>query len=410
MGKPGTPILLKTPGESGDLPAVTIVTPSLNQGAFIRATIESVLAQDYPHVEYIIMDGGSTDETPAIASEYAGRLTWISEKDDGQAHAINKGFRMGRGAIVAWINSDDVLLPDAVRHAVTALRSAPRAAAVYGEGLLMDRHGRHTRRFPATEPFNLWKLVYELDYILQQSTFFRRSAVQAVGWLDEGLHYALDWDLLIRLGKRYELRYIPELLGALREYPEAKSFCGGHARTEEIRKVLARHTGMKRAPGYWNYALHAWQQYWADRLNARATRWPRSARILRRALDVSTQALLLARAYPQGLYPGRWAAPRVKWMLPEGKGEALIRGNLPDDPKLAGQRILVTISGKAVANWEVPAGRFDLRFPAASHSGEPLLLEIQASKSVHHPFHTDRRGASFRSHSYLLDSITWADD
>ena len=101
-------------------PVVTVVTPSYNQGGFIRATIESVLSQDYPRVEHIVMDGGSTDQTAAIAGEYASRLTWISEKDRGQAHAINKGFARAAGEIVAWLNSDDILLPGAVTRAVRA--------------------------------------------------------------------------------------------------------------------------------------------------------------------------------------------------------------------------------------------------------------------------------------------------
>ncbi len=91
---------------------VTIVTPSLNQGEFIRAAIESVLSQDYPRIEYVVMDGGSTDQTSAVVSEYASRLTWISEKDRGQAHAINKGFARAKGEIVTWLNSDDLLLPE----------------------------------------------------------------------------------------------------------------------------------------------------------------------------------------------------------------------------------------------------------------------------------------------------------
>ena len=123
-------------------PLVTIVTPSYNQGRFIRATIESVLAQDYPAIEYIIMDGGSTDETAAIASEYNERLTFISEPDRGQSHAVNKGFRMARGEIVNWINSDDVILPGAVGHAVRALTQHPRVGAVYGEGYTIDRDGK----------------------------------------------------------------------------------------------------------------------------------------------------------------------------------------------------------------------------------------------------------------------------
>src|SRR3989475_2629391 len=100
------------------IPLFSVVTPSYNQGRFIRATIESVLTQDYPYLEYIIMDGGSTDETASLVKEYAGRLTWISEPDRGQSHAINKGFRMAQGEIVAWLNSDDIILPGAVSHAV----------------------------------------------------------------------------------------------------------------------------------------------------------------------------------------------------------------------------------------------------------------------------------------------------
>src|SRR5882724_1671971 len=108
-------------------PLVTIVTPSYNQGHFIRATIESVLSQDYPHVEYIIMDGGSTDETASVAKDYASRVTFISEKDRGQSHAINKGFDMAKGSVLAWLNSDDLYLPGCIRTAVDGLRMNPAA-------------------------------------------------------------------------------------------------------------------------------------------------------------------------------------------------------------------------------------------------------------------------------------------
>src|SRR5436190_2267527 len=146
---------------------VTVVTPSYNQGRFIRATIESVLSQDYPHIEYIVMDGGSSDETAAVVSEYGTRLQWISERDRGQSHAINKGFRLARGEIVSWLNSDDVILPGAVAHAVRAFERNPLLGAVYGEGYQIDIDGNVKHRFFATEPFNLWKLIYLSDYILQ---------------------------------------------------------------------------------------------------------------------------------------------------------------------------------------------------------------------------------------------------
>ena len=208
-------------------PLVTVVTPSYNQGRFIRATIESVLSQSYPNLEYIIMDGGSTDETAAVVKDYASRLTFISEKDRGQSHAINKGFRMAGGSILSWLNSDDLYLPGAIQAAVDAFEGSPGAGAVYGEGYLIDRDGEITARFPCTEPFNLWKFVHLSDYILQQTVYFRRDALDQVGYLDETLHYSMDWDILIRIGLRYPMVYVPEYMGCLREYAEAKTFAGG---------------------------------------------------------------------------------------------------------------------------------------------------------------------------------------
>ena len=153
-------------------PLVTIVTPSYNQGRFIRATIESVLSQDYPHVEYIIMDGGSTDETAAVVEPYRDRLTWISEKDRGQSHAINKGFRMAKGEIVAWLNSDDTIAPGAITHAVEAFERQPGAGAVYGEGYLMDEDGRSktASQLPSRSTSGNW-FICPTTYFNRRCTF-----------------------------------------------------------------------------------------------------------------------------------------------------------------------------------------------------------------------------------------------
>jgi len=209
------------------VPVVTVVTPSYNQGCFIRATIESVLSQKYPHLEYIVMDGGSTDETAAVVKEYSSRLTFISERDRGQSHAINKGFQMARGSVLAWLNSDDLYLPGSIHAAVDAFDRNPSAGAVYGEGYLIDSAGKSASRFPWTQTFDLWRLTYLSDYILQQTVFFRRAALDEVGYLNECLHYTMDWDILIRLGKRYPVEYIPAYMACLREHPEAKTFAGG---------------------------------------------------------------------------------------------------------------------------------------------------------------------------------------
>ena len=389
-------------------PTVTIVTPSYNQGEFIRATIESVLAQDYPSLEYIVMDGGSTDRTAAIAAEYAGRLTWISEKDRGQAHAINKGFRQAKGEIVAWLNSDDILLPGAISRAVSAFASAPpKIGALYGEGSLMDREGRITRRFPATEPFNLWKLVYLSDYVLQQSAFFRRAAVEEVGWLDESLHYALDWDLLIRLGKRFGLHYVPESFGALREYPEAKSFAGGKRRIEEIRRVLERHTGLKRAPGYWTYGLQMRQDAWKDLLENRSPRWLRvPATLVSMLLYVaSAAAIMLILRHAQGLYPDRWASDRLRWMLPEGTGEVVVRGTVPEHPRLSAQSLRVLADGRELGRWAAGPGKFTLRFNRPGAGRDPFTFEIRAACYQRPPLGSE---PSFRRMAWMLETIEWA--
>jgi glycosyltransferase involved in cell wall biosynthesis len=385
---------------------VTIVTPSYNQGEFIRETIESVLSQDYPNVEYIIMDGGSTDHTAAIAGEYAGRLTWIQEADRGQAHAINKGFARARGEIVAWLNSDDILLPGAVRRAVDAFARAPHAGAIYGDGYLMDREGRRTGRFPETQPFNLWRLTYLSDYVLQQSTFFRRAAVDAVGGLDETLHYALDWDLLIRLGTKFGLQYVPEDFGVLREYSDAKSFSGGSRRIQEIRRVLERHTGLRRAPGYWIYALDTVQRGWQQRLVDRAPRWLRfPGRLAHLTVYVpAAVAIMCVLRYAQGWTPDGWASDRMSWLMPEGRGDVVIRGRLPDDPALRGMTLRAVVAGREVGAWTLAPGPFVARFTAPETAGA-LPLELRASR--YRRVFRGRDGG--RRLAFQLTAIEWAD-
>jgi glycosyltransferase involved in cell wall biosynthesis len=389
-------------------PVVTIVTPCYNQGEFIRATIESVLSQDYPNLEYIVMDGGSTDQTAAVVAEYAGRLTWISEKDRGQAHAINKGFARARGEIVAWLNSDDLYLPGAVRRAVDAFERVPHTGAIYGEGYLMDRDGRPTGRFPATEPFNLWKLVYLSDYVLQQSTFFRRAAVADVGWLDETLHYALDWDLLIRLGQRFGLHYVPEYFGVLREHPDAKTYSGGRRRVEEIRVVLERYTGLKHAPGFWTYGLETIQRRWRDRWVGRSPRWLRGpAHLVNLLVYLPTAvAIMLILRHAQGLYPDRWTSDRLKWMLPEGTGDVVVRGSLPDDRRLNGMTLSAAVAGRELASWTLQPGEFEVRFRAPDQR-RPLSFELRSSRYRRPPF---GREASWRRLGFLLKSADWAND
>lgn len=242
-------------------PLVSIITPSFNQGQFIEETIQSVLSQNYPNLEYIVVDGGSTDKTNQILKKYEGRLRWISEKDHGQSEAINKGIRLSRGEILAWLNSDDTYLPGAITKAVSFLEAHPEVMMLYGEGYLIDEKEHTKRRFPATQPFDLRTLIYVRDYILQQTVFFRRKVLVDVGMLDETLHYGMDWDYWIRIGKKFKVSYIAEYLANLREYPEAKSFSGGLERFRELVKIMRRH-GKRRFPPA--YIYYGWEPVQAE--------------------------------------------------------------------------------------------------------------------------------------------------
>ena len=129
-------------------PLVTVVTPSFNQGRFIRETIESVLSQDYPNLEYMVIDGGSTDDTLSILKSYQDRFAWVSEPDRGQAHAINKGWRCAKGEILAWLNSDDIYQPGAIRTAVEYFIHNQQVGMVYGEAYHVDESGQPIDRYP----------------------------------------------------------------------------------------------------------------------------------------------------------------------------------------------------------------------------------------------------------------------
>jgi glycosyltransferase involved in cell wall biosynthesis len=231
-------------------PLVTVVTPSYNQGRFIRQTIESVLTQDYPKVEYLVMDGGSSDETVSILREYSGRLQWVSGPDRGQASAINEGWRRGRGEILAWLNSDDMYLPGAIRAAVSHLSRWPEDGAVYGEGYHTDESGRVIDRYP-TEPFDLNRLS-ETCFICQPTVFMRRSVVAQVGYVDEALQFCMDYDLWIRIGRISRFGQLPRYLSATRLHGDTKTLgrrCEAYA---EVLPMIQRHYGC--VPPSWIYA------------------------------------------------------------------------------------------------------------------------------------------------------------
>jgi glycosyltransferase involved in cell wall biosynthesis len=363
-------------------PLVTVVTPSYNQGHFIRATIESVLSQDYPNVEYIVMDGGSTDTTAAVVREYSSRLTFISEKDRGQSHAINKGFRMSKGSLVSWLNSDDIILPGAISHAVNAFAERPKLGAVYGEGYLIDYDGNVTGRFPATEPFNLWKLVYASDFILQQTVYFTREVFDEIGFLDENLHWGMDWDILIRIGLRYPIQYLPQYLGCLREYGEAKTFSGGAKRFRELAAIMRTHGGVRYPPGYITYGLETYQKIICDAIGAVTPEFFRRPSDFLRKSIAHAAHLYIARTLRecQGLYSDGWAAEHLRYMLCAGEGAVRFSGILHQlGDSLKGQVLTIHCNGVEVKRREIGFGEFEILFDAPN---APLHIDVKASRYI----------------------------
>lgn len=204
-------------------PLVSIVTPSFNQGRYIGATIESVLEQDYPNLEYWVIDGGSSDETLEVLQRYSGdpRLHWLSEHDRGQSDAINKGWSRCRGAILAWLNSDDTYLPGAVRVQVETLQANPACGAVYGDSIYIDAAGRELSRLysPPYSPLALLRL--QLPH--QPTVFLRRALVEALGPLNLARRYSMDTDYWVRAARLTTFCRTPRFIATYRLHGESKS-------------------------------------------------------------------------------------------------------------------------------------------------------------------------------------------
>jgi glycosyltransferase involved in cell wall biosynthesis len=224
-------------------PLVTVVTPSYNQAQFLEHTIQSVLAQDYPDIEYLIVDGGSTDGSLEVIRRYAHRLAWwVSEPDHGQAEAINKGLCRAQGEIVAWLNSDDLYLPGAISQAVQAMRSDPSLGLVFGDAITINAQGQPLNCLS----FGQWGLpeLARFRIICQPAVFMRRTVVERAAqplkgqYLDLSFHYVLDHHLWLRLARLAPIRHVPALWAAARHHPGAKNVAQAAAFSAEIWRVL----------------------------------------------------------------------------------------------------------------------------------------------------------------------------
>jgi glycosyltransferase involved in cell wall biosynthesis len=217
---------------------VSIITPSFNQAEFLEATIQSVLAQDYPNLEYMIVDGGSTDGSFEIINKYADHLAWwISERDRGQADGINKGLRRARGDVVAWLNSDDIYLPGAIQEAVAIFDADHDIGMVFGDAISIDREGQPLNRLS----FGDWGLaeLMRFQIICQPAVFMRRSALEQVGYLDDTFHYMLDHHLWMRIAARFEIKHAAQLWAGARHHVLAKNVAQSDAFATETYRAVA---------------------------------------------------------------------------------------------------------------------------------------------------------------------------
>jgi glycosyltransferase involved in cell wall biosynthesis len=226
------------------LPSISLVTPSLNQGRFLRATLESALGQDYPDLQLFVQDGGSTDETRTVLEEHRGRVGFVSEPDGGQADAINRGLERSTGEVLGYLNSDDLLLPGALGAVGAAFAANPRARLVYGRAVYVDEEGR--RIAPCLT--RAWDRERLADYcfVAQPAAFFRRSLWEQVGPFDVSLHHAMDYDFWLRAAgvlREDEVLYLDRELAACRLHGEAKTVAGWGRALEEVLDLVERRTG-----------------------------------------------------------------------------------------------------------------------------------------------------------------------
>ncbi|MEQ1762399.1 MAG: glycosyltransferase family 2 protein [Pyrinomonadaceae bacterium] len=208
-----------------DLPTLTVVTPAYNQGDFLRDTIESVLSQDYPNIEYVVLDDGSTDDTPKILAEYGDRFVWETQPNMGQTPTINKGWAMTSGEIITWLNSDDTFYsPTSVSEALQHLIDDPELGIIFGDSMFTEADGTELEPSRPINDFTYRDMVLNCENsISQPSAFIRRTIVDKVGDLDPKYYYFMDWDFWLRAGIYFPIRHVEAIWSTYRLHAESKT-------------------------------------------------------------------------------------------------------------------------------------------------------------------------------------------
>ncbi len=229
------------------LPKISVITPTLNQGDYIDETIQSVINQEYPDLEYIIIDGGSTDQTLKILEKYRGKLKWISEKDTGQSNAINKGLKLATGDVLSYLNSDDIFENSSLQVVGNFFANHPQAYWLSGRCCIVNSNGEEIRRMISIYK-NFWlkwasfPVLNILNFISQPATFWRKEVINSVGLFNENLFFTMDYDYWLRIGKKYRLWVLPITLAKFRIQPSSKTMYSTRSQFKEEMKTLRIHT------------------------------------------------------------------------------------------------------------------------------------------------------------------------
>lgn len=269
-GKSGWPWVEETPqltdrmAEGSPWPRVSVVTPSYNQGQFIEETIRSILLQGYPNLEYIIFDGGSTDDTVEIIKKYEPWLTyWASEPDRGQSHAINKGLRRVSGEVIAYLNSDDIYLSGTVQRALRYMTNQKEVDLVYGDCCVINDESQ-TVSVWRSRPFDLFVELCQ-NFIWQPTVFMNHRVLEVVGFFDETLHYTFDFDYWVRAANYIKLAYLPAELAAFRITEGSKTGKSPISFVVERQRVLDKffRTEVDCRVAQWTKKVFAWNYYYS---------------------------------------------------------------------------------------------------------------------------------------------------
>lgn len=401
-------------------PSFTVVTPSLNQAQFIGGTIESVLGQRYPHLEYIVVDGGSTDGTVELLRSYEGRLRWLSERDRGQGDAVNKGVRLGHGEILGWLNSDDTYWPGALEHAASTFRRLGRAAVVYGDANHVLEDGSLYGPYP-TSSFDYARLA-ERCFICQPAAFMRRRAFDEAGGLDIGLAYCMDYDLWIRLGRDHPLVYLPTVLANSRLHKDAKTLARRRHVYREILRTVRHHYGY--IPYPW---VHGYTSYLLDRSRDQVFETHSSSPFAllttlvlgvignRRRPGAASRFLADAArrmghqlGLPRVTFEGRWADGWISRRyvtaidLTPGADHLVIRGrhHMPAAPAL---RLEILVNNRLAGEHVLQhPGPFEVEVPTPHRRGGTVLVTITTDRSFRPLWHGMR---DTRQLSCLIDDV-----